>query len=58
MGTVLGRIRYTEATVVTLDRAVWAQSLGQGTEFLMSTQALQLGKGKAITVYVVGMCVH
>lgn len=44
--------------VVTLDRAVWAQSLSQGTEFLTSTQAFQRGKGKAITVYVVGKHVH
>lgn len=35
-----------------------AQSLSQGPEFLMPTQALQWRKGKALTGYVVDMHVH
>ncbi|XP_014401619.1 PREDICTED: uncharacterized protein LOC102245440 [Myotis brandtii] len=49
-------IRYTGAAVVTQDRIIWAQALGQGTsaqkaELIALTQALRWGKNKKINVY-------
>ncbi|KAK1346739.1 hypothetical protein QTO34_000599 [Cnephaeus nilssonii] len=46
----------SRAAVVTLDRTIWAKSLNRGTsaqkaELLALIQALQWGKGKAVTIY-------
>lgn len=49
-------IRYAGATVVTLDKVIWAQELGHGTsaqkaELIALTQALRFGKNKTVNIY-------
>lgn len=56
-GTAQDGIRCARASVVTLGKVVWTQTLNQGTsaqsaELLALTQALHWGKYKAITVYI------
>lgn len=49
-------IRYSGATVVTLDKMIWVQALGHGNstqkaELIAFTQALSYGKEKTVNIY-------